>query len=210
MFVENHMTSKPTTVPPETSVRAASRILTETGFHQLPVVDACDNLIGIVTDRDLRSATVYDPSAHVDLRVEEIMTHDTECIRQDATLEDALTVLCRRRFNALPVVCNRRVVGIITKQDILMAFHDLLGLDQPGSRVEVAIPNGTADIAIAMQALDGDDKITAVLAARLRRDGDEPVLYIRTRAVNPQSLERQLRSRRVILLVPEKSKTVEL
>ncbi len=46
-------------------------------------------------------------------RVEEIMTHEAECIRQDATLEDALTVLCRRRFNALPVVCNRRVVGIV-------------------------------------------------------------------------------------------------
>ena len=210
MFVQNHMTPRPRTVLPQTSVEAAARIMKETGFHQLLVVDGQHNLLGIVTDRDLRSATGYDPSAHVDLRVEEIMTHEAECIRQDALLEDALTVLCRRRFNALPVVCNRRVVGIITKQDILTAFHDLLGLDQPGSRVEVAIPNGTADIAVAMQALNGDDKITAVLAARLRRDGDEPVLYIRTRAVNPQPLERQLRSGGVILLVPEKVSTVKL
>ena len=117
MFVQNHMTPRPRTVLPQTSVEAAARIMKETGFHQLPVVDGQHNLLGIVTDRDLRSATGYDPSAHVDLRVEEIMTHEAECIRQDATLEDALTLLCRRRFNALPVVCNRRVVGIILDAD---------------------------------------------------------------------------------------------
>ena len=152
MFVQNHMTSPAIAVNPDTSVKDAAEILRRKSFHQLPVTDTQSNLLGIVTDRDIRSATAYDAAAHADLAVEEIMTPDPESIEQDAPLEDALRVLHARQFNAIPVVDHRRLVGIITRHDILAAFHSLLGLDEPGSRIEVAIPLGSPDIANALSA----------------------------------------------------------
>jgi acetoin utilization protein AcuB len=210
MFVQNHMTSPAVTVAPETSVKDAAEILRSRGFHQLPVVGKDRHLLGIVSDRDIRSATAYDAAAHADLHVEEIMTADPQAINQDATLEEALSMLCLRQFNALPVVDHGRLVGIITRHDILMAFHDLLGLDQPGSRIEIAIPHGAPDIVSVMAALSSEDEITSIMAARLRRDGDEPVLYLRTRNPNGSQIERKLRAKGAILLAPEKSKRQEV
>lgn len=207
MFVENRMTSPARTVGPQTAASTAWSMMQSGGFHQLPVVDSNDGLLGIVTDRDLRSALGYEAAAHAHLRVEEIMTTDPVCVTQDATLEEALVLLCTHRFGALPVMHGKQLVGIITRSDLLRAFHDLLGLESPGKRIEVAIPHGAADIAVVMSALTEADELCSVVAARLRTDGSEPVLYLRTRARNPWDLEKRLRAKGAILLAPESARS---
>lgn len=203
MFVQNHMTPDPVVALTDTFLAEAFKSMQEGGFHQLPVVDSSGVLLGIVTDRDIRSAIGYDESKKLELHVEEIMTPDPVTVRQDATLEEAVRILYRDRFGALPVVDHQALVGIITRHDILKAFNELLGLDRGGSRIEIAIPNGAADIAAAMQAIDKEVELFSVVAARLRQDGSEPILYIRAGLNNPLQLEKQLRASGAILLAPE-------
>ncbi len=205
MFVQNHMTERTVTTTPDTAVSAAAEAMDTHRVHQLPVIDEGGRLVGIVTDRDVRSAIGYERSNRTDLKVEEIMTCEPRTVGLADTLEDALDILSSASFNALPVVQHGRVVGIITKQDVLRAFHHLLGLDQPGRRVEVALPHGLDDIAAVLRVLGSDDNITCMVAARLRTDGDEPVLFIRTGADYYSTIERKLRDHGVILLSPERA-----
>lgn len=203
VFVQNHMTADPRTVAPRTPVSEAWEILRDGGFHQLPVVDGNRNLIGIVTDRDIRSAVGYDAKGRADLRVEDIMTSAPVCIEPDQTIEEALLMLSQHHFGALPVMRGDALVGIISQSDLLRAFHNLLGLDNPGTRIEVAIPNGASDVAEVLASLTDEDQISSMIVARLRTDGEEPILYLRTRGGRPWGLQSRLRSRGAILLAPE-------
>ncbi len=209
MFVQNHMTPDPRTVAPRTPVAEAWEILRDGGFHQLPVVDGSRELIGIVTDRDIRSAVGYDATGRADLRVEDIMTSTPVCIESNRTIEEALLMLSRRQFGALPVMRGSDLVGIISKSDLLRAFHNLLGLDNPGTRIEVAIPNGAADVAEVLASLTDEDQISSMIVARLRTDGEEPVLYLRTRSGQPWGLQDRLRNAGAILLAPESASPLD-
>ncbi len=204
MFIENHMTLNPQTVRPNTLVAEALGSLQHGRFHHLPVVDDAGRLVGIITDRDFRSAVGYDQHVRANLRVEEIMSTDVVTVRRDAPLEEAIRLFFEHRVGALPVVQGQQLVGIITKHDIMKAARDWLGLDRAGRRIEVAIPLGVSDIVHALSALSDDDEIYSLVAARLRTDGREPVLYIRTANSNAPIVERKLRQRGAILLAPEK------
>lgn len=200
MYVRNHMTLCPKTVRPATSVREAAELLRVGGFHQLPVVDEAGEVVGIVTDRDVRSGTGHDPDAAAAMRVEMIMTREPVTIDDGASFEDAVQLLARHRFGALPVTRGNKLVGIITKYDLVRALHDILGLDRAGERIEVAIPHGVCDIVRAMQATSVQDRLLSVIASLVRPQPLEPVLFIRTAVNNPFQLERRLRAAGVLVM----------
>src|SRR3990172_6667271 len=67
--------------------------------------------------------------------------------------EDALLILHRRRFGALPVVEGRKLVGIVTKADILAAFIDTLSIEGIGVRIEVILPQSANSLLRLIQKL---------------------------------------------------------
>ncbi len=206
MFIDDYMTPNPVTVRADAPLAAAQTILQERLFHHLPVVDDADRLVGIVTDRDVRSAVGVEKVLSEKLTVSEVMTADPVTISAKMTLDEALAIFCSNRFGALPVVNQDELVGIITTYDILRAFYDVLGLDQPGCRVEVALPDLRADLAQTFEALRScpQDMISAVVS-RMRRDGGEPALYLRVAGTDPRLVERHLREKALIVLEPEQA-----
>ncbi len=123
MFIKDYMTPNPVTVSPKTKVRDTFFLIKKYGFHQLPVVED-GKTVGIITDRDLRTA-LFRP----DLTVEEIMTPDPITIGEGEPVESAILILRENRFNALPVVSEKgELVGIITLRDILDAIVGLIGI----------------------------------------------------------------------------------
>jgi CBS domain-containing protein len=125
------------------------------------------------------------------------------CIAADATIEEAVALFCEHHCGAFPVMRSKVMVGILSRSDLLKAFRDFLGLEEPSRRIEIAIPHGASDLANTLSALKDEDEITSIIAARLRTDGAEPVLYIRTRTKNPWQLEKRLRAKGAILLARE-------
>lgn len=132
--VAERMKTEVILVSPSHNVRAAWRLLREHQIRHLPVVEE-DKLVGIVSDRDVRlvfpSALTSGPierdpdDALEKLTVREIMTKQVITVDPEISLTDAARLLLERRIGSLPVVQGSRVVGIITKTDILAAFVDI-------------------------------------------------------------------------------------
>jgi acetoin utilization protein AcuB len=86
--------------------------------------------------------------------VMEIMTRDVITVTPEDTIEDALLILHQKRFGALPVVEGRKLVGIITKADILAAFVDTLRIEGIGGvRIEVILPRDADSLLRLIQTL---------------------------------------------------------
>ena len=112
-------------------------------IHSLPVVSADRTLIGIVTDRDVRSAwpsdlfsaeeTLRQKERSAELKIKDIMTADPVTVSPANTLQDALLLMQKIHVGALPVVDrDGKIVGIISLRDLLRALTEVLGIDEPG------------------------------------------------------------------------------
>jgi len=142
MYVIDYMTAPPVTVGPETAISEARAILRRRRFRHLPVAAPDNKLLGMVTDRDIRSAypsTVEpydgDEVERVDARpVAEIMSPGPASLGPGATIDDALLVLERRRVGAVPVLDGGgMIIGIFSIRDLIAAYRDLFGLGERGS-----------------------------------------------------------------------------
>src|SRR5262249_9235982 len=130
MSVAQWMTKSVMTIKPKDTLRHARERLAKYRINQLPVV-VDEKLVGIVTDRDIRDA--YPSSLRLfygkDIdefgdshAVEEIMTYNVISITPQTPLREAAQLLRRQRFGALPVVEHGKLVGIITRSDVLDAL----------------------------------------------------------------------------------------
>jgi acetoin utilization protein AcuB len=109
------------------SLNVARQLMAKHRINQLPVLEK-DELVGIVTDRDIRDAyptsMMIDRAEEIDkfaerYTVEEVMSHNVLTVRPETPLLVAVALLRRHRIGALPVIKNKDLVGIITRSDIL-------------------------------------------------------------------------------------------
>jgi acetoin utilization protein AcuB len=109
------------------SLNIARQLMAKHRINQLPVLDN-ENLVGIVTDRDIRDAyptsMLIGHTEEIDrfansYTVEEAMTHNVFTVRPETPLETAIGLLRRHRIGSLPVLKAKQLVGIITRSDIL-------------------------------------------------------------------------------------------
>ncbi len=204
MFVADYMNADPPMVGERDTLATAQEKMASRQVLELPVVDESGRLIGIVTDRDVRSAVGYDRNLSEKLHVSEVMTAEPKTIPLDATLDEALEVFCLNSFNGLPVMNGTQLAGIITRHNMLRAFHRVLGLDQEGARVEIALPDIRRDLADAFAALkDHEASLLSAVVSPMRRDGDEPTLYLRVAGKECREVEELLSRAGLIVLVPE-------
>jgi acetoin utilization protein AcuB len=124
MIVRKFMTSDPLTISPDENVNDAFHLLLEHRVRQAPVIED-GKLIGIVTDRDLRTA-LFQTYVESDLTVGDVMRAGPVTISEDADIKEAARIICEHKFNALPVVSTTGdLVGIITTTDILRGLLKL-------------------------------------------------------------------------------------
>jgi len=135
MEVRNWMKSNVHTVKPLDSVLHARELMATHRVNQLVVV-VDGRLVGIVTDRDLRDAfpSAFDapvlgrrkakPSGTDprELTVEMTMTPQVITIGPAAPMREAAALMRRHRIGALPVVDGGKLVGIVTRSDVLECF----------------------------------------------------------------------------------------
>ena len=150
------MTGRVVTVAPDASVLEAIRLMLERHISGLPVVDASGALVGVITEGDfLRRAEtgterkrprwleillgprrLADEYVHTHARkVEEVMTREPITITQDTPLDEVVKIMERRRIKRLPVMRGDKIIGIVSRANLLQAVASL-------SR---EIPDPTAD-----------------------------------------------------------------
>jgi acetoin utilization protein AcuB len=133
MKVADVMTANPLTLGPHDTIREAEEILNEHNIRQLPVVEGMD-LVGIITDRDIRSflsgrlfAKPEDRETAMNTEVATVMTSKPISLSPDDDLRDAVDLLINEKIGGIPVVDEEeRLVGIITYVDTLRHFLDRL------------------------------------------------------------------------------------
>ena len=133
MKVIDIMTANPLTITAAEAIGQADEIMSENNIRQIPVVDGHE-LVGIVTDRDVRSflsdALLVNAERRekaLATRVGEIMTTEPLFLAPDDELDEAVEMLIEQKFGALPVVDEAEgLVGIVSYVDVLRCFLNRL------------------------------------------------------------------------------------
>jgi acetoin utilization protein AcuB len=194
MRVERRMKRDVVTVKPTDRFLDAMNLIRRHGIRHLPVVEGRE-VVGIVTDRDIRKAsaspatslTVHELHYLLDkLTVAEIMTKPVITIPVEATVEDAARLLLKHRIGGLPVVRDGELAGILTETDILEAFLAVMGITESSGRLELVIedrPGAEAFRSICAAIASQGADIASVVAARATHEGEErKVLVFRVEA----------------------------
>lgn len=129
-LVERRMKFMPCTVEPSASVAYARALLGERGINHLPVISS-GRLVGIISSRDLQPdlLSAKRPALHKALetrpnrvRIGSVMTAKVHTVEPVHTLRRAAELMSRERVGALPVVEGGRLVGIISRSDLVDVF----------------------------------------------------------------------------------------
>ena len=178
MFIDTSMTRKVITIGPEADVFEAQRKMSENGIRHLPVVDAGGRLVGIVTDRDIRSALPLDSLKHKgrqearnklsEIRVKDIMTAEPTTVTPHYTIQDALLLIQQLKVGALPVVDDEgKLTGIISVRDLLRAFTNVLGIGEPGTLLCILVEEKVGQMKRIVDAITEENiPVGSILVAR--------------------------------------------
>lgn len=178
MFIDKSMTRKVITIHKDAGLAEAKKKMEDNNIRHLPVVEEDSTVIGILTDRDIRSALpsvfstcLNDPAEvqHIEaLRVEDVMTKNPITISPMNTLEDALMMMHKMRKGAFPVVDQHgKLKGIITTSDLIRAFINVLGMEIPGTLLCIEVEDKIGQMKKIVDAIT-EEKIAfgSILVAR--------------------------------------------
>lgn len=206
MLVGRRMTRDPRTVSPDDTLARAADIMRESRANHLPVVEG-GMLVGILSDTDLRNASLgggplssLGETAGRERRVREVMKTEVWSVTPEDSLEDALLILCRKKFGALPVLSGDRLVGIITKVDLLNAVIDVLNLDDVGLRIEVSLPRTLERIEELAAVLEGLSVRIHSCIITPRKGTDGMVALLRLETIDGPRVIAALRAQRFEVL----------
>jgi acetoin utilization protein AcuB len=131
MKVRELMTGALITAGPESAVLDARSLMQTKRIRHLLVTNKQGELLGIVTDRDIRlnlpsqatSLSVWEINHLLTrLTLEKVMTRSVITVGPDREARDAAQLMLEHRIGALPVVDGGALVGIVTETDLLRAF----------------------------------------------------------------------------------------
>jgi acetoin utilization protein AcuB len=130
------MTQNPLTVTPSETIGQADELMSENKIRQLPVVQDKE-LLGIITDRDIRSflsgSLLESPAARekaLNTEIGEIMTTEPMTLSPDDDLQEAVEMLIDQKIGGIPVVDEAEgLMGIVTYVDVLRCFLNRLQED---------------------------------------------------------------------------------
>ncbi len=189
MYISRHMTKDPITISPAMNLPEARALLNDYLFRHLPVVDEQGVLVGMLTDRDLRSA--YPSSVLSDsesrlvyervekTEVAEIMSTDCVSLTPDSTLDDALYLFERDQLGALPVLEDGQVVGIFSIRDLTAAYKTSFGVGEKGAVLIGLVDDGSETILTRLVTLFEKERIPFTRLLRIRNKNDGDAIYIR-------------------------------
>jgi CBS domain-containing protein len=108
------MTRAVITITPEAKVTEAAHMLHQHHITGMPVLDDHHRVVGVVSEMDV----VLKPGSIV----AEIMTGEPRTIEEEVPLSEAADILMAQRIRRLPVIRNGRLVGLISRTDLVTFF----------------------------------------------------------------------------------------
>jgi CBS domain-containing protein len=177
------MTPDVVSVDPDASVADAARLMLQRRISGLPVVDHAGELVGVITEGDflrrVETGTQRRRSRWIEIllgpgqlageyvqtsgrKVHQVMTTDVQTATEDATLEEIVRIMERRRIKRVPILRGKKLVGIVTRANLLQALAQIAHEVSPSPPEDAVIrerllaelkqqkwaPVGTIDVAV--------------------------------------------------------------
>ncbi|MDP4085883.1 MAG: acetoin utilization AcuB family protein [Bacillota bacterium] len=199
MIVEEIMKTNVSTLFPTNTIADAIRLMREKKIRHIPIVDDDNNLVGLVTSSRIRNAT---PSIfHADEHLEDLQKPLKSIMRTEVYtgnpldfVEEVAGLFYEHRINCLPILKDKKLIGIITETDLLRTLVELTGAHQPGSQIEIKVPN-IAGILSDVSSIFRNRRanILSVLVYPYKKDEHYKVLVFRVQMMNPLGLIEDLK-----------------
>jgi acetoin utilization protein AcuB len=147
MFVSMWMTKDVTTVTPEVSVIEVAKIMAAQSIRRVPVIDADDRVVGLISAQEVLHAFPADVNpfvftsgkapdpATLRLTAADIMSHAPRTAAPETPIEQVATLMLEHKLGAILITRHEKLVGLITESDIFRAFAELFDPDTHGVRV---------------------------------------------------------------------------
>jgi CBS domain-containing protein len=160
MKAKDVMTEHVITVAPDSSIVEALQLMLQNKISGLPVVDTCGSLVGIVSEGDflrrsetgterrhprwvefiLGPGTIAKDYVHSHARrIDEVMTAVVETVGEETGLEDVVTLMEKCRVKRVPVMRGTKLVGIVSRANLLHALATLAREIKPGAKSDETI-----------------------------------------------------------------------
>lgn len=215
MFVSKSMTSKVITIDKDADLLEAKKKMAKHQIRHLPVVDKKNRLLGIVTDRDIRSAmpsiylqdneTYKEQGSLATIKIGNIMTTDLVVVSPMYTLQDAILLIQKTQVGAFPVVDDQGILkGILSIRDLMRAFINVLGIGEPGTLLCILVEEKIGQMKKIVDAITEENiSFGSILVARYWDKGKRAVFpYLLTQNISP--VKRKLEKMGYTLLDPMK------
>jgi len=199
MIVEEIMKTEIVTVTPTVSIAETMRLMETKKIRHIPVIDADQQLVGIVTLSDIRDAapSIFRSNEHVeDMQnpVDTIMKKDVITGHHLDFVEEIAALFYEHKIGCLPITNDRKLVGIVTETDLLRTLVELTGAHQPGSQIEIRVPNLAGKLSdITSKIKNRKANILSVLVYPDKKNDQYKILVIRLQTMNPTLLIQDLK-----------------
>ncbi|MCF8069258.1 MAG: CBS and ACT domain-containing protein [Desulfobacterales bacterium] len=213
MFVTKAMTRDVITINKNTNILQAKEIMAENTIRHLPVVDSENRIVGILTDRDIRSAM---PSILLDdyeykkageklteLLAKDIMSTSPITVSPACTIQDAILLYQKTRHGAFPVVeADGKLIGIVSVQDMLDETTKVMGIGEPGTLLCIIVKERVGELKKIVDIITEENmSIGSVLVSQCWAEGKRAVFpYLFSKNVVP--VKRKLKEAGFTLIEP--------
>jgi CBS domain-containing protein len=116
MIARDIMTHRVYTTTPQATVQEVAQLLSRERISGVPVINSEGKLIGIVTEADIIAKATSN-----DLRVKDIMSSEVIVVDEETPVSEIAQLLTSKKIKRVPVVHDGRVVGIVSRADIVDA-----------------------------------------------------------------------------------------
>lgn len=208
MIVEEIMNTDVVTLHESATVNDAVRKMRSHKVRHLPIINDAHEVVGIVTDHDLKNALPSclreEPNSVVyDSPVTDIMIKNPIIGHPLDFVEEVAMTFYENKISCLPIVSGGQLIGIVTTTDVLYRYLELTGANQPASRIDIRVSNKPGilhDITEVIAAHKAN--VLSVLVYPDSENTSNKILSIRLQIINPLSIIDDLRKKQFDVLWP--------
>lgn len=155
MLVKSRMSHPVITIEPDMPIMDALNLMKTNKIRRAPVVDKNGKLLGIVSDKDLLNAgpsqatslSVWEINYLVGkITVKKVMTQKVRTVSENTPIEEAARIMVDNKVGGLPVMGDKKLVGMITESDLFKILLELMGARESGVRVTAIIPEKLGEL----------------------------------------------------------------
>lgn len=209
MIVEEIMSKDVFSLTEDATIKEAIDALNSRKIRHIPIVNDKYEVIGIVSDRDIRDAKpsiLFNSDENFDgfsKPVSTIMNRNVVTAHPLDFVEDISSLLYEHNIGCLPICEDDRLVGIVTETDILHTLVQLMGAHQPSSQIEIRVENITGKLAdIATLIKERNIGIVSVLVYPCK-DINYKILVFRLQTMDPRALIEDIKNEGYEVLWPK-------